>query len=259
MAKAVLLCGFLILCSASAVRAQECKVLRIGGNNDWLPVAYIDQNTKKPKGIGYDFAKMIGKGLGIPVKLDATLPWKRLLHDVENGNLDMITAIFKTPEREKLYQYTDSYFVNESRAFVIKGNEFPLNKLEDLIGRIGGIPLGGSFGVKFDSFAKKHKLELEEVQSYTQMTQKVLAGRNDYFIQDYLDGLLSLKKNGLQDRIAPLPYPISTTDVYFAVSRKSPCVALVPQINTIIKKSKQEGTLQALVNVYIKKSISQLL
>lgn len=245
-------CVLISVCFSMVVHAQECQVLRVGGTDGWLPVAYLNQATKEPEGIAHDFAKIVGNKLNIPVKIDATLPWKRMLQYTEDGNLDMVAAIYWTKERADLYQYTASYFVNEAWVFVVKGKEFPFEKFEDLIGRVGGIPLGGSFGEAFDTFAKDHQLKLEEVGTKEQMAKKILAGRNDYFIQDYLDGIMYLKQAGLQDQIVALPHPVAITEVYFALSRKSPCISLVPHINGIIDNAKRDGTLQAIIDKYSK-------
>ena len=249
--KIIMFCVIVTVCLTSVVNAQECKILRIGGTTDWLPVAYINKKTGEPEGIAHDFAKIVGEKLNIPFELDATLPWKRMLHYLENGKIDMTAALYKTKEREVLYQFTTDYFKNESRVFVVKGKEFTFEKFEDLIGRVGGLTLG-SYGEEFEIFAKQHKLRLERVKTLKQMTKKLLLGRNDYIILDHLNGMLFLKKSGLRGQIIALPYIVSIAAVHIALSRQSPCLALLPQINAIIETSKQDGTLQAIVDRYIK-------
>jgi len=244
-------------CLTSIVNVQACQVLRVAGANDWPPVAIINKDTREPEGIAYDFAKIVGKELNIPVELNATLPWKRMLSYLEKGKIDMTAALYLTKEREVLYQFTTPYFENEARVFVVKGKEFSFEKFEDLIGRSGGLSLG-SYGEKFETFAKQHKLHLGRDKSATLLTRKLLAGRYDYFILDYLNGMLYLKDEGLQEQIVALPTPISTEPVHFALSRQSPCLALVPQINAVIEKSKQDGTLQTIVDKYIKKRFLNL-
>ncbi len=247
---ALMLC--LMVVFTGIAYAQECKVLRVGGTIDWLPVAFLEEETEKPIGIAHDLARYVAEQLNMPIDLNAKLPWKRMLEYLEEGDLDMCAAIYWTEERDELYQYTVPYFTNEARVFVLKGKEFEFESFEDLIGLRGGIPAGGSFGEEFDTFAEKHNLKLEGVKTKFQMTQKVMAGRNDYFIQDYLDGMMYLKKEGLQDKFTALPHPVSTTGVYFAFSRQSPCVKLVPQVNEIIEKAKEDGTIEAIVDKYIK-------
>ncbi len=249
--KITVFCVMVSACLTSIGNAQACQVLRVGGTDDWQPVATINKKTGEPEGIAHDFAKIVGERLNIPVELDATLPWKRMLHYLENGKIDMTAALYRTQDREVLYQFTSPYFENEARVFVVKGKEFSFEKLEDLIGRVGGAMLG-SYGEEFDAFAKQHKLKLERVKSMKQLTQKLLLGRNDYFILDYLNGMLFFKEAGLQGQIIALPHPVSTSAVHIALSRQSPCLALVPQINAVIETSKQDGTLQAIIDRYIK-------
>ncbi len=249
--KITVFCVMVLACLTSIINAQACQVLRVAGENDWLPVAYINKDTGEPEGIAYDFAKIVGKELNIPVELDATLPWKRVLNYLELGKIDMVASLYWTKERDAKYRYTKSYHKNEARVFVVKGKEFSFEKLEDLMGRVGGLTLG-SYGEEFDIFANQHKLHLDRKKSLKQLTKKLLAGRYDYFILDYLNGMLFLQESGLQGQIVALPHPVSAAAVYFALSRQSPCLALVPQINAVIETSKQDGTLQALIDKYIK-------
>jgi len=232
--------------------AQECQTLRVGGTTGWFPITYKNQETQKAEGIANDLIVIIGERLGLPVDIDMNLPWKRILSNLTTGRLDLISAIYWTNEREKLYLYTIDYYTNEARVFVPKGKEFSFNRLEDLIGLTGGIPHGGSFGEHFDTFAKEHSLKFERSQAKQQLVKQLLMERTDYFIQDYVDATMYLKQNDLDDKVVALPHPVSTTTVHFAVSRQSPCLQLVPQINAIIDNAKQDGTLQTIIDNYIK-------
>ncbi len=93
-------------CSTSIINVQACQALRVAGANNWLPVAYINKKTGEPEGIAYDFAKIVGKELNIPVELDATLPWKRVLYYLEQGKIDMVASLYWTKERDIKYQYS---------------------------------------------------------------------------------------------------------------------------------------------------------
>ena len=250
MRKTTLFCALLFATLTPIANAQECKVLRVGGTANWLSVAYVDAETKEPLGIGHDLARVIGEKLNIPVELDALIPWKRMLLYLKQGKLDMTAAIFFTQQRAAEYQYTKSYFANTSLVYVLKGKEFAFDKFEDLVGLVGGSSVG-SIGDEFDTFAIEHKLRLEKVRSVEQLTKKLLAGRNDYFISDTLMVSQHLKQNGLEDKIVSLPHPVSKTSVFFALSRKSPCLALLPKIDAVIAQTKQDGTLQKIVDKYV--------
>lgn len=249
--RTVIVCIFIIFCSQNAF-AQECKQLRIAsGANAWVPVSYLNLETQQFEGIAFDMAKAVSQKLNLPLEIK-TLPWTRMLQYLEDGNLDMSVAIYWNQERDKKYLYTKPYFINEIRVYVKKGREFPFNHLDDLIGRRGIIPDGGSFGEEFDSFSKSHELDLYRVQHKEQLAGLVLTGRGDYFVQAYLDGVAYLKHYGLQDDVVPLPYPLATTNVHFALSRQSPCKNLLPQINQSIEALKREGVLERIIAEHIK-------
>ncbi len=238
----ILTCILALLCTAGAY-SMECSQLRIAsGVTGWAPISYKDKASGRYHGVAFDVIQEVSKRLNIPVTtLD--IPWKRVLLYMETGNLDLALAIYKNKEREKKYLYTHAYFSNEARVFVKKGHEFPFNRLEDLVGRSGVVPAGGSFGEEFDSFAEKN-LKLYKVSNppFKEKYHKlILNQRWDYYIADYLDGISHLKKAGLQNKIVPLPHPIDKNDVYFAFSRKSPCQHLLPQINKIVEQLKFEG------------------
>jgi len=231
--------------------SEECKVLRVGGTNGWYPVNFVDQRTNKKEGIAYDFARLIGKKLNLKVDIYASYPWKRMLTYVEHGKLDMVAALYWTNQRNKIYTYTKPYLTNEARAFVLKDKKFKLEKLEDLIGLRGGTPFGGTNGDKFDSFAKRN-LDLIHSSTKEQHMGLLLLKRIDYFILDHQDGLIYLKKSGLDRKIVALDYSISTTEVYFAFSKQSPCIKWLDSINQLIVDSNSNGTLEKIIDKYAK-------
>ena len=82
------------------------------------------------------------------------------------------------------------------------------------------------------------------------MIRSLKSGIADYFIQDHLDGLSYLKQQALDASIIALPIPVSVTPVYFALSKKSPCLGLLPKINEQIELAKADGTLAAIISKY---------
>lgn len=250
--KAAVFCAVSFVLFTGSVHSQDCEILKVGGTDKWLPVTFLNPETNQPTGIANDFITFIGHELGIPVSIDMETPWKRILANTKVGTTDLVNALYWTEERASFYQYSSAYFANESRLFVLKGNEFKFESFEDLTHLTGMASLGASFGDEFDSFAKQNQLDIFRGKSKEHSIKMLLAKRVDYFIQDYLDASMYLKQQNLQDKIVALPHPVSTTDVYFGISRLSPCANLVPQINQLIDNAKQNGTLQRIVDSYIK-------
>ncbi len=236
----------------SAVYAEECKVLTVSGSYDWAPYLLYDKDTKKISGVSYEIINIIGERLNIPVEFKVDIPWKRILLQVEKGKIEMCASIYWNEERDKLYNYSIPILQDEIRAFVLKGKEFEFNSFKDLEGKKGGIPFGASFGPEFDNYAKKHlKIDSGSKDKNAHFT-KLFKGRNDYFVSALFDVSIALKKAGFQDKIVALPKAIIVNKVYFIMPKKSPCSGLLPEINSIIKDLKEDGTIERILNKYIK-------
>jgi len=234
--------------------AQECKQIRVAsGAFNWEPISYQNKETLKYYGVAFDVLNEVVKRLDLSVII-LDLPFKRLLMYLENGSLDIALALYKNKERETKYLYTRPYFSNEARIFVKKGKEFPFNSLEDLVGRDGMAPAGGSFGDKFDSFANANlnrNLHILYKKPFKETFHKfIINERKDYYIADFLDGMMGIKRAGLEDEIVPLAHPIGKNDVHFAFSRKSHCTYLIDDINQTIEQLMLEGFVSRLTEKY---------
>ena len=236
----------------SAARQEPvCDKLLVGGSHRWIPVSFLEKDGQSPSGIGYDLIKHIAGQLHLELDINPQLPWKRALQYLKNGQLDVVSALYWTKERSLFFHYTQAYFYNEPRIFVLKDKVFPYQKFEDLIGLTGVVPTGGSFGEAFDRFARENQLELHEVNSKRLMIKALINGVADYFIQDHLDALSYLKLQHLDSEIIALPNPVSVTPVHFAISKKSPCAASLAKINREIVRAKENGTLASIIQHYL--------
>jgi len=237
-----------VFCAAN-IYAEDCQVLKVSGSMGWNPLIIKNTETDQISGMGYDLAQEIGTRLKIPIKF-IELPWKRVLHYLEQGELDIVLGIYWTQQRSKDYLYSSSIFQNEARVFVHKDKQFAFESLEDLIGKKGDIPLGASFGDEFDQFAEK-KLEIENVGVKKSAFKRLLTFRSDYYVSDYFDVMWELRKQGLNDKIVPLPRAVSNTRVYVAVSRKSPCSYLAAEFTNLIEIFKHDGTMDSIIGRYV--------
>jgi len=234
-----------------SLTAQECETLKVAGANRWLPVSYLNTKTRQPQGLAIDLIQYISRKLEIPLVIDLERPWKRVLSDLANGDIDLVTAIYKNHPRQAVYRFSKPYFTNQAHVFVLKGHEFPFDQLADLEKHSGGVPIGSSFGDEFDTFAKQHHLNLRNLKTEQQLLGMLQLGRIDYYIQDYLDATLYLKQFGLSDSVVALEHPVSTNAVHFAISRNSACVKLLPRINDIIITAKNNGALDAIIQRHL--------
>lgn len=228
-----------------------CDKLRVSGSIGWNPLIMKNKESQKMEGVAYDLIKLIGDELNVPIDF-IELPWKRSLKLLETGELDVILGLYWNQTRSEKYLYTSSFLTNEIRAFVLKESTFPFNQLNDLVGRAGDAPFGASFGDDFDNFAQDH-LMLQRVQSNEQSIVRLFKKRSEFFISDYLDALWSIRNFGALHQIVALPKVIATNEVYFAVTRKSPCTSMAAEITNVIERFKNTETMDFIIQSYIQK------
>ena len=241
---------FLLVIPVLAV-ANDGSVLKVSGPPNYLPMSFVDKTSGHPTGVSYDIVKLLGERLSVPIKIFPNLPWRRALVYLNSGELDILVAIYKTPEREEKYLFSVPYHQNAAHIFVRKDRFFNFKGLNDLLGKTGEVPMGDSFGSVFDTFVKEHNLRIEYAPTKTQRFKKLLLGRSDYVIQDKLDGLIYIRQNFLSDKIIILPKAISFTKVHFAISKKSFFANKIPEINCFLEELKRNGTITSLINKYI--------
>ncbi len=246
------LCAIIVFVFSTQLQADECSSLHVGKSSSWFPIAYDNTNTGMSEGIAIDVLMLVEQHLGIPVEVDEELPWLRVHKQLENGSLDMVTGLYWTSKRTDYLQYTDPYFVNEARVFVLKENQFEFQTIEDLQDKVGGLPKGGSYGEQFDNDAENYALPIEKVDDKEQLIGKLIAGRNDYLILDFNDGMTFIKQSKLEHRIIALPQPVSVTDVFMAISKHSPCIKHLSSINELLAQIKQDGRLDRIIEKHVK-------
>jgi ABC-type amino acid transport substrate-binding protein len=177
---------------------------------------------------------LILSDLNIPYR-SYILPWKRQLHSLKNGQLDLILTLYWTNGREKIYDLTIPYTQKDVFIYVKTGKEFVFEKWEDLIGKSAVISLGTSKGEKFDKFMLKN-LTVEETVNLTASVKMLKLGRVDYLIGGDSSTYNAIKELGFEGKIKALPKPLVIQNLHMAISKKSQYRKYLSQINKKYKK-----------------------
>jgi ABC-type amino acid transport substrate-binding protein len=129
----------------NAWSATPFRVGVVGGG----PHALIEPGAKVPSGYAPDFFQKfvfpeIAKKFSLEIQWDLS-PASRLLKEIEKGRLDMMFMIVKTPEREKVMNFSAEPFLSEpggiivGKDFPIEGGVVPPDQLKDrIVGQMGG-------------------------------------------------------------------------------------------------------------------------
>lgn len=214
--------------------------LIISGHPNYPPLTW--QENGEIVGVAIELAKTVFTELNIPYTIKATGPWKRVQQNAKEGLIDVITSIYLNAERNQYLDYTISFTTDPSVIFVLKGNAFPFNKWEDLIGRQGITTLGESYGEEFDRFIEQY-LKIDRVKSHLQNFKMLEKGRVDYILFPLYPGRALAIETGYMEKIEILPLIAHDSYFYMAFSKKSNLKHLLAPVNQIITRLIQEGAI----------------
>lgn len=238
----IAVCG-LALALAAETRAAEA--VKLTGHPNWPPFSW--QRGDRIVGIGPDLAEIVFRDVGLAVISVPSGNWKRAQAQASAGAVDVLCAAYRTSERLVTLAYPATPFMQDINVvWVPVGRQFTFQRWEDLIGKHGTAMLGESYGQKFDDFIKT-RLRMEWTSTPLQSLQKLALGRVDYYPFSLHGGKIQVQQFGYAGRIAHLPMPISTEDIFIAVSRKSKYIEYLPRIEAAIAARKADGTVERLI------------
>ena len=208
------------------------------------------RNGNEIDGAGAALVKLIFGDLGINVAVRHTGTWDEVQAKARTGEVDVLVAAYKTAAREEYMVYSDAYTVDPIAIFVAAGQGFTLDaNWSVLIGKRGVAMVGDSYGQTFDDFAEAN-LDLVRATTSAEAFDLVRSGQADYLLYSLYSGDAYLDATGLADEFESLPTYVNEEPFYITISRQSPFVDFLPQINAAIARYTADGTIAALLAQY---------
>jgi polar amino acid transport system substrate-binding protein len=236
-----LLAGTLTSLAAQA----ECERMVVTADPGYPPMHWYDGSQFH--GASIAIAKRVLEDLKIPYEVRYLGPFPRVVNAAEQGDVDMVTSLKKTPEREQFLLYPrTTALANPVAVFTSKERPFTYRNRSDLVGRKGGITRGNVFGDDFDDYLR-HNLTIEEADSPENNFSKLGAARIDYFITGYYAGMAYLLKRGDELRFTALTPFVVDTPNYITLTRKGHCADKLEAIDAKLAQLKKAGVIEELI------------
>jgi len=242
---ALLMSIIILNTSASASFAQEVIV-----PGDHYPPWRVIQEGNIYTGINTEITKYLLKKINLKAKY-IHRPWKRCLSMMKGGSADLLPGLLKNKERASYMTFLEPpYKTKSTKAFyVLKGNSGRIKSYQDLTGKTIGVTLGSKFFPKFDNDTS---LKKDFTQSEDKNFKKLLGNRVDAVIVTETVGDYIVHKNGYQDKIEKAGYKYDLPlAVYFAVSKKSPLVERIPELEEALSEMVESGHVQQVIDHFL--------
>lgn len=230
-----------------ATTAQASEVLNASGHPQYPPIMWKEGGSII--GAGPELVKLLFKDLNVTVRSPYRGEWDKVQEEARSGKTDVIVGLYMTEERKKYLEYSNPYARDPVVIFVAKNKAFKYAKWDDLIGKKGTTTIGDSFGQAFDKFIAE-KLTVTRSAKVEENFAKLADGRADYFIYSMYSGLFESERLGISEIIEFLPINVSVENFYIGVSKRSPFVKYLPQINKKLDALIMDGTVDRLIEKY---------
>ena len=234
-----------VLAMACSHSYAQCKKIIVSADPAYPPLHWFDGTQLQ--GASIEIARRVLEELQIPFEVRYSGPFPRLIKLAQQGDIDMIATLKKTPEREGFLLFpTTPALSNPVAAFALKDRSFEFKSRQSLVGRKVGITRGNVFGDGVDDFIKQ-ELMAEETNSPEQNFEKLGLGRIDFFITGYYTGIALLLKRGEEQRFVAMSPYLTETPNYLALTRNGKCADKLAQIDAKLAQLKKSGALDALI------------
>ena len=240
--------GLLSICIIGCKKSKdEVKAYVASGHPSWAPIMYNQGDLIQ--GAGPEIVGMIFSELGLIISFPYVGSWDIVQEKALSGEIDLIVAAYKTPERETYMDYSVSYTTDPVSIFVKNGKAFPFVSWSELVGKKGVVTIGDSYGQEFDQFIKD-SLTVVSTGSPEEAYNLILNSQADYFVYALYSGENFIASNNLKEQIEILSNYVSSENFHITISKKSSLVYYLPQINKILERFKKDGTIDRIIKKY---------
>ena len=229
----------LILLFASPLLAAPMLVT---GTPEGPPICWEKHDALA--GVGPALATKILTELKVDFTLSPQGSWQEVQDKAKAGTVDMLVSAYDNNERRTYMDYSVSYLQSPVVIVVKKGDKFTLASWKSLIGKKGVANTGESFGEKLDAVIQSD-LQVTYVP-YERAFKMLAEDVADYLIIDLYPALVYSKLLQAEDKIEFLDKPVTVQYFHMTISKKSPYLKLMPEINKIITKLKEDKYIKRL-------------
>ena len=161
-------------------------------------------------GYGYELLQMIAQHSSISYEYVDDVPdWNEMLNMLEDGKLDMLTCVQKSPDTVGRFAFSKEPIGKSTTTLTVKaGNEdFDAEDPQTFGGKKIGVIRGNSHADKFADYAKKQGFEYTEIEfdSLEDLQTAVQSGKVDGCVTS---SLRPLRNEWVIEQIDPSPYYI---------------------------------------------------
>ncbi len=232
-----------VVTDTSLIDVQASGKLVVGAIPDYPPMEYIDESGEF---VGYDLdvTREIAAQMGVATEFKQ-IPWGELFDAVKSGEVDIIiSAITITPERQEEMLFSVPYF-DAGQVITVRVENDDIKGPEDLNGTKVGVSAGTTCEQAVLEYADRESVI--GYPGYEEIIEDLKAGEIDALVTDLIGSSGYVKENPDDLKMVGEPF----TQEYYGIATNLDNVALMDEINKILRNMKTTGKLKDLKSTWL--------
>jgi len=217
----------------------------------WYPYQYYNKQQQLA-GLDFDIFNAIVKEAGLDVTY-TEIPWKRHLHYIKTGKMDIAMGASYTKEREEYAYFTMPYRQEVVKIFVKKGTakSIKLSSLSELVNSpyMLGVESGYYYGDEYHKLIQQVSFQehISEVIDIEENITLLMEGHLDGILVDPVTMKAFTEKYKMQDEFELHPLEIYQADIHIMISKASCSFAMANNIDQAIKRLKEKDQIEKII------------
>jgi polar amino acid transport system substrate-binding protein len=236
--------------SYTAVVQADCLIkMRTA---DFKPQFYKDSQNQW-QGMSIELAEAVANEAGCRISYQQ-VTWKRALHLMKYGGLDMLLNVSISKDRQK-YLHFIGPLRDETMVLVASNKQADVTKLSDILSLPSkiGVLRGAFYGEDFDKKVRESNdfaAKFEVVNSTSVNIEKLKKNRISGFFNDKYNAVHIIETRLSKKDFKIQPLIVNSGDVYIALSKKSVSDEVKRRLETALKKLLEKGIIDQIIAKY---------
>jgi polar amino acid transport system substrate-binding protein len=237
----------LLLLAIGYARAQAQGVVVVAGDQ-FNRLFEVDANGGM-QGLSVDVLNAIAKKTGDSITYNV-YPWSRALFLVEHGKADMVNGMYKTPDREKRFLYSEiPYYQDHIQFYARAESNFSWDgNLASLSGKRIAVIRGWFYGPKVE--AAEQRLQITITDNLDNGIRQLKHGLIDLLLANDRNMQAKLDADTGAPKIVAVEPVIDVQNGYFAFRKDTVGDALRVRYNRVLNEMLTSGELEKMVRAH---------
>jgi polar amino acid transport system substrate-binding protein len=218
--------------------------------DQWIP--YENLSDADAPGFSTEVLKAVFASMKQEVSFEE-FPWARAARLVFRGERDALFTAFYDEERARFCHFPKEPLARDKWIFFVRAADagrLKFSSFADLVGHEIAVLRGASISPEFWAFARQHRTIRETASDEVNM-RMLEAGRVDYVVASFVNGMRLIKSLGLDGKIAPLlSRSLKEDNLYVIFSKERVAPAFVDAFSEALRRFKQTEAFRAIYRKY---------